>query len=188
MNIWVTSDTHFSHANIIRFCSRPFTDVFDMDQKLIQAWNTWVKPEDHVYHLGDVTLIRGGKAQQDQLKGWVSQLNGHKRLILGNHDHFEAKAYLEAGFEKIRGTGRWLDNCWLSHFPIHESSLGGADACVHGHIHEQAPPKPVTLRIGDKFKTIPYVNVCVERTAYRPLHWDEVKAQIKSLVEPKEST
>jgi calcineurin-like phosphoesterase family protein len=186
MNIWITSDLHFDHANIIKFCDRPFKDVSDMNQKLIEYWNMFVKPEDHVYNLGDVTLQRGGKVQQARLKELVSQLNGHKRLILGNHDHFPVEAYLEAGFEKIRGTGRWLDNCWLSHFPIHPDSLGGTDACIHGHIHEQPPPKPVVRQVGDKFKTIPYINVCVERTAYRPLHWDEVKAQIKTLTEKPE--
>ena len=54
--IWVTSDTHFGHANIIKYCNRPFPDPAIMDKAIIDRHNEVVKPEDTVIHIGDFTL------------------------------------------------------------------------------------------------------------------------------------
>lgn len=56
-----TSDTHFNHANIIRFCNRPFKDVEQMNETLIANWNRVVGTNDIVFHLGDFCL--GGAAE-----------------------------------------------------------------------------------------------------------------------------
>ncbi|MEJ7707010.1 MAG: hypothetical protein WKF82_06805 [Nocardioidaceae bacterium] len=56
MAVYFTSDTHFSHANIIRLCNRPFADVDEMDEAIIERWNATVTSADTVYHLGDVAL------------------------------------------------------------------------------------------------------------------------------------
>jgi calcineurin-like phosphoesterase family protein len=83
--IWIVSDTHFGHANILTFKSpdgslmRAFASTAEMDDHMIQQWNAVVRPQDHVYHLGDVAMRR------DQLPT-VKALNGHLRLVLGNHD------------------------------------------------------------------------------------------------------
>ena len=55
-SIWFTSDTHFSHCNIIKYCNRPFKDVDEMNKILIQNWNNVVRPDDIVWHLGDFAL------------------------------------------------------------------------------------------------------------------------------------
>ena len=73
--IYFTSDTHFGHANIIKYCKRPFANVDEMNIALVAAWNAKVKPEDTVYHLGDVTFKR---------LDMVPLLNGTKILIRGN--------------------------------------------------------------------------------------------------------
>ena len=148
---------------------------------MVEQWNARVKPQDHVYHLGDVTMERSS----DRVKWFVSlirSLHGHKRLILGNHDHLQTKVYHEAGFEKIRGTGAWLGNgLLLSHFPVHTSSIGmRSTACVHGHIHEKPSPAPA-VRDTDGAH-IPYINVCVEQTGYGPISVDEVQAMIRRAV------
>lgn len=78
---WFTSDTHFSHANIISLCDRPFFSADQMNEVLIGNWNAVVSPSDVVFHLGDVAL---GKIA-DSLP-LVGRLNGHKILIPGNHD------------------------------------------------------------------------------------------------------
>jgi calcineurin-like phosphoesterase family protein len=138
-----------------------------MNEALVDNWNRVVRPQDHVYHLGDVTIERGSKNSQQaqRLVRLIRRLNGHKRLILGNHDHYPVQVYVEAGFEKIRGTGRWLDGCLLSHYPVHPQSLGRARACIHGHIHEKPAYRPVQ----GEDREIPYYNVCVEATNYTPI-------------------
>ena len=79
--IWFTSDLHFGHQNIIRFCKRPWKTTEDMDWNLIQNWNSVVKPDDLVFDLGDFAF-----ATNARWKELLSQLNGHHYLILGNHD------------------------------------------------------------------------------------------------------
>lgn len=81
MTIFVTADHHFGHANIIRFCNRPFRHVTEMDQAMIDAWNRTVGPEDDVYHLGDFTL-------GNTLSPWLHALTfGRLFIVPGGHDH-----------------------------------------------------------------------------------------------------
>jgi calcineurin-like phosphoesterase family protein len=81
MTIWFTSDTHFGHANIIKYCERPFRDTDHMDAVIVDNWNSIVSPEDTVYHLGDVALGTIDKSLAN-----VGRLNGYKILVIGNHD------------------------------------------------------------------------------------------------------
>lgn len=81
MTVFVTSDHHFGHKNIIHYCGRPFQDVAHMDACLIELWNANVSPEDAVFNLGDVSLGKG-RYVEDRLK----KLNGRQCLITGNHD------------------------------------------------------------------------------------------------------
>ena len=78
---FLTSDTHFFHENVIKFCSRPFDSVEDMNYKLIRNWNQRVAPEDHIWFLGDFSF---GKVEET--KQILYRLNGIKHLITGNHD------------------------------------------------------------------------------------------------------
>ena len=76
--VWVTSDTHFLHENIIKYCDRPFKDKEEMTEALITTWNEQVGDDDLVIHLGDVTFSKDYDV--------LSLLNGKKILVLGNHD------------------------------------------------------------------------------------------------------
>lgn len=189
--IWFSSDLHLDHANIIKFCDRPFIDVVEMNNKLRDWHNTFVKPEDHWYNLGDVTLRRGGGPEQQWFIEEMKRWHGHKRLLLGNHDHFPTKTYLEAGFEKIYGTWRGIDNILLSHIPVHPASLGTACANVHGHIHNnQTNSFPPILKkdLLGKEKVVPYVNVSIEVINYRPITLGELKELIKNAIEVNTET
>lgn len=162
-DIWFTSDTHFFHNNIIRYCNRPFNDVEEMNEKLIENWNRVVKKGDLVYHLGDVWM-GGTQSQHGHL---MSRLNGGKRLIVGNHDDIE---YLALGgwFQKTMMWRVWNDKPLLfTHVPVHESSIQGriverGGINVHGHIHDKPSPKG------------PYKCICVEQTNYTPVHLEEL--------------
>jgi calcineurin-like phosphoesterase family protein len=80
--IWFTSDSHFSHKNIIRFSNRPFKDENHMNEELIRAWNEVVDEDDDVYHLGDVSLSNDPEVTHKILQ----RLNGNIHLIKGNHE------------------------------------------------------------------------------------------------------
>lgn len=77
-----TSDTHFGHANIIKYCNRPFASAEEMDEALIRAWNARVQPQDTVWHLGDFTMNGG----PDKVRSYRDRLNGKIHLVWGNHD------------------------------------------------------------------------------------------------------
>jgi calcineurin-like phosphoesterase family protein len=80
--VFFTSDTHFNHTNIIRYCQRPFNDVAEMNETLIGNWNQTVGNEDIVFHLGDFCI--GSAAEWSQI---LDRLNGKIYLILGKHDY-----------------------------------------------------------------------------------------------------
>jgi len=158
MDIWLISDTHFGHENIIRYCNRPFESVHHMNEVLRENWNSIVKPNDHVWHLGDVYFGKGLPNAIDFLKS----LNGRKRLCLGNHDNGQDQI-LHKVFEKIV---LWRDfkehNLLLSHIPLHPSNVIRDRFNVHGHIHQNKSPD------GN------YINVCVEQTGYKPVNLDSI--------------
>lgn len=81
MSIWFTSDTHFGHANIIRYCDRPYASLAEMDDALVANWNQTVRPNDIIYHLGDFTL--GG---QEQAHAYFTRLKGRISVVPGGHD------------------------------------------------------------------------------------------------------
>ena len=64
MNIWFTSDLHLGHGNIIKYCNRPFKDIEHMNRALIDNWNSRVKLNDVVFHVGDFCFKNspGGKS------------------------------------------------------------------------------------------------------------------------------
>lgn len=135
-----------------------------MNEVLIENWNRVVKPQDHVWHLGDVAMGHGD-GHHNQL---LQRLNGHKRLVVGNHDKLKSKA-LHMNFEKIelwRGFKEHGFTC--IHIPLPLASLRDGNVCVHGHIHQNILADPH------------YVNVCVEHTAHTPIHLEEITAIIKN--------
>lgn len=156
-NIWLTSDTHFGHNNIIKYCNRPFSSTDEMDWHIVEKWNETIKPQDHVYHLGDVYMGQT-RGYMDNL---LSKLNGKKRLILGNHDNGKDQLLLKH-FEKVM-LWRNFEKVILTHVPLREDSIpGGNRINVHGHIHDKKSPGG------------PYKCVCVEQTDYTPINLEEI--------------
>jgi calcineurin-like phosphoesterase family protein len=177
---WFTSDHHFGHANMLKFTRgdgtpvRPgFRDVTHMDEEMIARWNDTVKPGDTVHHLGDICF------SGEHLKKIVPRLNGRIYLCLGNHDRCDAGLY-DKLFYKVRGEFHYKDEAsgamlLCTHFPVHESCLkekvGRPCLNVHGHIHTRIIDDPR------------YVNICVEQTDYRPVHYDWLMAKARKLKE-----
>lgn len=158
---------------------RPFTDTKEMDQRMIDEHNALVKPSDHWYCLGDISMMRPRFVKEQ-----VTAMNGHKRLIRGNHDIFKTKEYLEIGFDEIYGT-RHIDNVCFSHFPVHPRSVGRYAGVVHGHVHDgpNLPPAEWVVPETQERIVCPYLNITVEHTDYKPLSLEQVKTMIKELKE-----
>lgn len=156
---YVTSDLHLGHENIIKYCNRPFVNVESMNKALIENWNSVVQPEDTVFLLGDVCL-----GKKDDIINYISQLNGHKILVMGNHDHGTKTTYKEAGFEQVYGEEVIIRFDHLD-TTIHFSHHRKPDEDTHylnlyGHQHD----KPTD---DDMHKC-----VCVELWDYKPVLLD----------------
>lgn len=169
-NIWVISDTHFNHQNILTFKDsdgnpvRPFSSVEEMNETMIDRWNAVVKPSDKVYHLGDVFF-----GSKDWIEANWSRLNGRKRLIVGNHDNIPYIVQ-QRMFEKVEMWRMFPEfNLLFTHVPVSTSTLGERRfkgipmTNVHGHIHSNPSPEGT------------YRCVCVEQIDYRPINIDELK-------------
>jgi calcineurin-like phosphoesterase family protein len=171
-DIWFISDTHFFHDNILKFKDREgnlirpgFENAYYMNNHMRDIWNANIKPQDHVWHLGDVAFKTTEKAEA--VNTFLRSLHGHKRLVVGNHDNLKSPVILN-NFEKIELWRGFKDEGFTcSHIPLPIDTLRDGKVNVHGHIHQN-------VRVG------PYVNVSVERTKYRPIHMDELKEMVKN--------
>jgi calcineurin-like phosphoesterase family protein len=136
-----------------------------MDEAMVDNWNKTVRPQDTVYHLGDVVIARRHLET-------VKRLNGRKILIRGNHDIFKDKDYYEAGFEQIHGVRVFVDQFILSHIPLHPDCVGERfKRNVHGHLHGNRIMKQVFR----SFTIDPrYLCVCVEQINFTPVSFDDV--------------
>lgn len=168
--IWVISDTHFGHRNIIEYCNRPFKNSLLMNEAIRENWNSTVKDGDIVYHLGDVYM---GWNEKEDIGKFLGSLNGRKRLVMGNHDNGK-DVILHKTFQKIMIWRMFPEfGLLLTHVPVHESSLfRGATGNekdppklrnVHGHIHEKSSPSS------------DHINACVEWHNYRPVNIEELR-------------
>ena len=161
---FVYSDPHLQHDNIYNFIDsqgrfvRPeFNNAAEGDAEMILRWNQTLTPQDHIWVLGDI--------------GWgpnvpeiIKSLNGHKRLVMGNHDTRDPREYREMGFQKVVGCHRYSRKIWMTHIPMAIEGIDDGVVNIHGHIHEREPYGPK------------YRNVSVERIGYRPVLIDDVVA------------
>lgn len=147
MSIWITSDLHFNHQNILKYepASRPFETVEEMNETLINNWNSYVNDEDTVFILGDLCM-----GQVSEAAALVNRLKGKKILVRGNHDtKGRIKVYEEeCGIEVhdiyyLPYKGRFFIMC---HFPIDSKEFidmireaNVETVLLYGHVHGNAP-------------------------------------------------
>ena len=181
-NVFLTSDTHFGHLGVCRFTRadgvtklRPWDTPEEMDEALVERWNSVVGPKDKVYHLGDVVINRRALST-------LHRLNGDKVLIRGNHDIFRDDEY-RVHFRELRSY-HVLNGMILSHIPIHTDSLARFGVNIHGHTHSNRVMLPTgfdkktgTITYGDEIDPR-YHCVCVEQTDFTPISLEDVKKRI----------
>ena len=138
---FVTSDHHFFHKRISKYCNRQFKSVDEMNHIMILNWCRLVSPGDIVYHLGDFAMV--GPSQWEKIKSILNKLNGIHYLILGNHDECKPAKYVNVGFTRVHTsirlqiTEEWILE--LHHDPSTytiTSNLHEKDSIIflHGHI------------------------------------------------------
>ncbi len=172
--IFFTSDHHFGHANIIKFCERPFKDVKEMNETLIRRWNEKVKPEDEVYHIGDFAMTK----DNELVSNILDRLNGTKYLIVGNHEgaalnnrkKFKwVKEYHEL---KVKDSDckNGVQRIILFHYAMRvwRSDFRGTWH-LYGHSHGNLPDKEDRLAF----------DIGVDCHDFYPLSYKEVKAIMK---------
>ena len=153
MAIWVTSDWHFNHANILRYCRPQFANIDEHNKYIIDRFNATVGKDDLVYVLGDV-----GFTPMTNLIPLVQSMHGRKVLLIGNHDRGTIGEYRKAGFiEVIKHPIYYSSNIILSHVPVQECLDNPWAINLHGHLHNS------TLSLPN------YVNVNVELHDFLPL-------------------
>jgi len=173
-SVFLVSDTHFGHAGVCRFLRddgvtklRPWDNPDDMDEEMVKRWNETVRPNDKVYHLGDVVINRKSLSI-------MHRLNGDKVLIRGNHDIFRDDEYRQH-FRELRAY-HVMNGMILSHIPIHTESLGRFGVNIHGHLHANR----VMAEVWGEYEIDPrYHCVCVEQTDFRPILFEDVIKRIK---------
>lgn len=129
------ADTHFGHANIIRFDNRPFDSVEEMNEALINNWNSVVGRDDTVVILGDFCW-----GLEDDWAKILDQLNGVKRLLRGNHDLKSMSKTLKSKFQSVKDYDEIKDNgkrVLVSHYPnpFYRGDYNPDIICLYGHVH-----------------------------------------------------
>lgn len=158
-DVWVWSDQHFGHANIIKYCDRPYANIEQMSNALIENHNSVVGANDVCIWNGDVGFIR-----DELINQILYQCNGYKILIIGNHD-FNHKRLRKLKFDEVHLTYQLTKNdvdVVFTHYPM--DNLPSQFLNVHGHTHNQTP-----LHATDQ-----HINVSVEMIDYTPINLDDI--------------
>lgn len=145
-NIWFTSDLHFCHNKSFLYEPRGFKNINEHNEVIIQNWNSLIQSDDIIYHLGDVMLN-----DDEQGLRCLQRLNGHIRMIRGNHDSDNRLLKFASCFN-VESVGDWSmmikdgkQSIYLSHFPTITSNydidkpLKARILNLCGHTHAQDP-------------------------------------------------
>ena len=171
--IFFSSDPHFFHSNVIKYCNRPFTNAEEMNDTLVTNWNTTVPDNAIVFLLGDVSF-----AKPDQTEKILKQLNGNIYLIRGNHDwnlrglskyFVSEKDYMEIEVPDDEVKGGYMP-ITLCHFPMitwNKAHYGAIQ--LFGHVHERW--------LGNNKQ----INVGVDVWDFKPCTYQQIKERLKTL-------
>ena len=176
--LFFTSDTHFFHKNIIKYCSRPFANTEEMNEQLVERWNKVVPKDGVVFHLGDFSLT----AKEKDLKTLVNKLNGEIHLIIGNHER-DALKMISSRFTTISDICEIYieddeitydeQHIVMCHYPmiVWNGSHRGSWQ-LFGHVHGGLSNK------GEIKHPVTALDVGVDCHNFTPLSYQEVKEKI----------
>jgi len=175
--IWFTSDTHFDDEKTLVYRYRPFENVGEMNEVLVERWNKCVQPEDTVLHLGDFAVT------DEAIKKYAPRLNGSIILILGNHD-LERNIDLLHQYFSVHSDPFIMsftyddkpEKLYVCHYPLQRKSVEYSGMyTVTGHIHDLWKVARKMLNVGVdvwNFHPISLETVMESRQAELDGHWD----------------
>lgn len=174
-NTFFIGDTHFGHKGIITFEAtkpfRPFATIEEHDEELVRRWNSVVRKQDLVWHLGDFCFGSRNLAI-------AGRLNGRKKLVMGNHDTYPSAEYLKY-FEKVYGAIGMGEDFLLTHIPVHEDQFERWKYNIHGHTHTGNITRLVSpdyFPHGEIDKR--YICVSAEQVNLTPISLDELRTRL----------
>lgn len=166
---WLSSDYHLKHFNILKYDKRDFKTIEDHDIHLIQTHNKYVKPHDNFYFLGDFSF-----GKKDITEYYLSQLNGNKYFIKGNHDDKDTVAlYKQYGtfmgkMEEIRIGEQKITLCHFAQRVWNQSHRGSWSLHAHSHDSLERYPWGKSMDVG----VVTAKRILGE---YRPFEFNEIK-------------
>lgn len=170
-NVFFSSDTHDLHGKIIGLANRPCETVEEMTEMLVDAWNSVVHKQDHVYHLGDLSF---GNA--DQAAAFVRRLRGNIHFVEGNHDDSARRAArkhprLFTSYQQYKEIRVGEQRIVMFHFPITSWHLAHRGSWhLHGHTHGNLDPAVING---------PMLDVGVDAVGFAPISFDEVRQRLE---------
>lgn len=174
--MFFTSDTHFCHTNIIKYCKRPFASVEENDEALIRRWNEKVPEDGIVFHLGDVAF--GDPERVDSI---LKRLNGKIYLVIGNHDWRRIVANHKWRFELMTQQINMKigkRHIILNHYPMlaFSGAWRGEDATyqLFGHVHTSPYTDEGLDQPRMKYLFTSQYDVGVDNNDFAPVSWKEV--------------
>lgn len=190
--VFFTSDTHFGHKNILRFCKRPWATIAEHDQALIQNWNDIVPEDAVVFHLGDFCYKGGGFPTIQHLKGL---LHGQIVLIRGNHDpdtrktqNFQKLQQLFTGVYDLLQIEVEGQRILMSHYPLltWPHAYGQHPTWqLFGHVHLRKRITSLDAFTVEQCCRPTQYEVGVDLNGYRPISFQNLKERIEYQVKNK---
>ena len=174
--MFFTSDTHFLHENIIKYCKRPFKSIEENDAELIRRWNEKVPEDGIVFHLGDVAF-----GDPDKVDEILKQLNGKIYLVIGNHDWRRIVNQHKWRFEIMTQQINMKigkRHVILNHYPMlaYAGAWRGVDASyqLFGHVHTSPYTDEGLDQQRMKYLFTTQYDVGVDNNDFTPVLWKEV--------------
>lgn len=163
MENWFSSDIHFGHENVIKYCNRPFADAKEMDSVIMENWNARVAPKDHVYFLGDFCFNKNWER-------YLNKLNGRFFFIFGNHDkqirnkiHHHHKVIWAGDYKEINIEKQPII---LMHYAMRVWNKSHHGAwMLYGHSHNSL----------EDDKRLLSIDVGVDAHDFKPINFQEVR-------------
>ena len=193
--VWYTSDLHFLHANIIKYCNRP-TTVEEQTEWLINQLNEFIAPDDLVFHLGDFTFV--GPKKMNVVEDILKRLNGHWKFILGNHDQEPMLYDLMKKFDNHEVLGNYQELSYnstklvLCHYPFKTWNCSNRGSInIHGHTHGELNKRHFKTKwveslakmfgLDQRKPTINQIDVGIDAIAdHRPIEIDDLMVLVET--------